>query len=114
MPGQLFTQYFLSEGIRTTSEWEDSSPATAELREQLSQIWHTFSKYHQPNEAVTEEQSYAPIRAVQRRLTGESAQGCMLMVRRVVRTKTEQTLVPIARTVAWSGSLTWTLYIRAA
>jgi hypothetical protein len=22
MPGQLFTQYFLSEGIRTTSEWE--------------------------------------------------------------------------------------------
>ena len=22
MPGQVFTQYFLSEGIRTTSEWE--------------------------------------------------------------------------------------------
>ena len=34
MPGQLFTQYFLSEGIRTTSEWEDLSPSTAELREQ--------------------------------------------------------------------------------
>ena len=28
------------------------------------------------------------------------------MARRVVRTKTEQTLVLIARTIAWSGSLT--------
>ena len=28
------------------------------------------------------------------------------MARRVVRTKTEQTLVRIARTIAWSGSLT--------
>ena len=61
MPGQLLTQYFLSEGIRTTSEWEDSSPATAELREQLSQIWHTFSKYHQPNEAVTEQDLIIPV-----------------------------------------------------
>ena len=50
--------------------------------------------------------SYAPIRAGQRRLTGESAQGCLLMVRRVVRTKAEWTLVPIARFVGWSGSLT--------
>ena len=49
---------------------------------------------------------YARVRPVQRRLTDESAQGCMLMARRVVRTKTEQTLVLIARTIAWSGSLT--------
>ena len=32
----------------------------------------------------------------------------MLMARRVVRTKTEQTLVHIARSIAWSGSFTTT------
>ena len=53
---------------------------------------------------VSGEQSYARVRAVQRRLTGKFAPGCMLMARRVVRTKTERTLVRIARWVAWSGS----------
>ena len=54
---------------------------------------------------VSGEQSYARVRAVQRRLTGESAQGCMLMTRRAVRIKTERTLVLIARWGAWSGRL---------
>ena len=53
---------------------------------------------------VGEEQGYARPRPVQRRLTGESARGCMLMVRRVVRTKTDWRLVRIARRRAWSGS----------
>ena len=52
------------------------------------------------------EQSYARVRAGQRRLTGKFAPGCMLMVRRVVRTKAEWTLVDITRWGAWSGSLT--------
>ena len=51
------------------------------------------------------EQHYARVRAVQRRLTGESAQGCMLMIRGAVRIKTELTLVLIARWRAWSGRL---------
>ena len=55
---------------------------------------------------VSGEQSYARIRPVQRRLTGKFAPGCMLMVRRVVQTTTEWTLVDITRWGAWSGSLT--------
>ena len=49
---------------------------------------------------VGEQQSYARARPVQRRLTGESAHGCMLMARRVVRTKTEWRLVRIAQRTA--------------
>ena len=55
---------------------------------------------------VGEQQSYARARPVQRRLTGESAHGCMLMARRVVRTKADWRLVRIARRTAWSGSHT--------
>ena len=45
---------------------------------------------------VGKQQSYARTRSVQRRLTGESTHGCMLMARRVVRTKTDWRLVRIA------------------
>ncbi len=61
MSGQLFAQYFLEEGIKTTTEWEESSPATAELAEQLSEIWHNFSKYNEPNEATTEQDLIIPV-----------------------------------------------------
>ncbi len=46
---------------------------------------------------VDEEQSYARVRPVQRRLTDEAAHACMLMTRRVIRTKTDWLLVHIAR-----------------
>ena len=55
---------------------------------------------------VGEQQSYARGRPVQRGLTEESACGCMLMVRRAVRTKTDWQLVRIARRTAWSGNHT--------
>ena len=51
-------------------------------------------------------QHYARFRAVQRRLTDEAGAWCNLVTRRVVRTKTERTLVLVARRKAWSGGLT--------
>ena len=57
---------------------------------------------------VSGEQRYGRGRPVQRRLTGQSASAVYTLARRVVRTKTEQTLVHIARSIAWSGSFTTT------
>ena len=61
MPGQLFTHYFLTDGIRTTPEWKSSSSGTAEFRSKLATLYENFQKYHQPNEAVTEDDFIIPV-----------------------------------------------------
>ena len=61
MPGQLFTHYFLTDGIKTTPEWKSSSSGTAEFRSNLATLYENFRKYHQPNEAVTEDDFILPV-----------------------------------------------------
>ena len=61
MPGQLFTHYFLNDGIRATPEWRDSAPAVSAFRERAAWIYEGFKAYHAPNEAVTEQDLVRPI-----------------------------------------------------
>ena len=64
MPGQLFTHYFLTDGIRTTPEWQASVADPQEFatfREGISGLFDSFSGYNQPNEAVTEQVLIRPV-----------------------------------------------------
>ena len=61
MAGQLFTHYFLNDGIRATPEWRDSVPAVSAFRERAAWIYEGFKAYHAPNEAVTEQDLVRPI-----------------------------------------------------
>ena len=61
MKGQLFTQYFLTDGIRTTPEWEGAVTKLADFRRDLGQAYERFSSLHQPNEAVTEQDLIRPV-----------------------------------------------------
>ena len=61
MAGQLFTSYFLTEGIRTTPEWEAQMSPEADLGVQLRQVYEGFRNYNQPNEAVTEDDLIIPV-----------------------------------------------------
>lgn len=61
MPGQLFTQYFLTEGIRDTLEWKELIAGGNSFREEVLSVYESFEKYHEPNEAVTEQDLIRPI-----------------------------------------------------
>ena len=58
MSGQLFTHYFLTDGIKATAEWKDSlarPEAFAAFRDGVAQHYETLSRAAAPNEAVTEQ-----------------------------------------------------------
>ena len=64
MSGQLFTQYFLSEGIKTTAEWQAlvHNPQRFEtFRKEISTRLESFARYTEPNEAVTEQEFIRPV-----------------------------------------------------
>ncbi len=64
MPGQLFTRYFLDEGIKTTAEWQASTADTAAFaafRAGVSQAYEALSRSHSPNEAETEQDLVRPV-----------------------------------------------------
>ncbi|MDE2976671.1 MAG: restriction endonuclease [Acidobacteriota bacterium] len=64
MTGQLFTHYFLTEGIRETPEWRESvrtPEALAGFRTEAARRFASFSRFSNPNEAVTEEELIRPI-----------------------------------------------------
>jgi len=64
LTGQLFTHYFLTEGIRETPEWRESvrtSAALAGFRTEAARRFASFSRFSNPNEAVTEEELIRPI-----------------------------------------------------
>ena len=64
MQGRLFTDYYLSEGIRDTDEWKDSVSPPGEFalfREEARQLYKTVSGYNEPNEAVTERDLIWPV-----------------------------------------------------
>ena len=64
MPGQLFTEYFLTDGIRATAEWRDclgKPQAFTAFKEALSSrriAW--FTQFASPNESLTEQDLVRP------------------------------------------------------
>ena len=61
MTGQLFTDYFLTDGIKATEEWRDSDAAFATFRATLGARYRQFSSNQQPNEATTEQELIRPV-----------------------------------------------------
>ncbi len=64
MSGQLFTHYFLTEGIAATAEWRALLARPQEFaafRNGIRQRLGDFGKFHQPNEAVTEQELIRPL-----------------------------------------------------
>ena len=64
LPGQLFTDYYLTEGIRDTAEWKDSvsSPGGFDaFRDAVNQRYESVSGYSDPNESVTEAELIRPV-----------------------------------------------------
>ena len=64
MPGQLFTHYFLTDGIKATAEWQASlarPEAFAAFKEGVRQKYEALSRVAAPNEAVTEQDLIRPI-----------------------------------------------------
>ncbi len=67
MPGQLFTQYFLTDGIRHTLEWEASvgqPQAFTVFAGAVAERFEAFSCYGSPNESVTEQDLIRPVLAL--------------------------------------------------
>ena len=61
MSGQLFTQYFLTDGIHTTAEWESVGAAFSEFRSAIAPLYDNFSVRANPNEAETEQDLIRPV-----------------------------------------------------
>ena len=64
LPGHLFTDYFLTDGIRATAEWRawcrPRMNSTA-FKDGVRQRYETLSHFDQPNEAVTEQELICPV-----------------------------------------------------
>ncbi len=64
MPGQLFTNYFLEEGILRTGAWQQSlsQPADFEaFRAQAHALLKNAATFHTINEAATEQELIRPL-----------------------------------------------------
>ena len=64
MPGQLFTEYFLTDGIRQSHEWRDSvgdSQVLEALRDAVSGKFNKIDLFDRPNEATTEQELIRPV-----------------------------------------------------
>ena len=64
MTGQLFTHYFLTDGIKTTPEWQasvDQPEAFAAFRNGVTRHHSALSRSRNPNEARTEEELIRPV-----------------------------------------------------
>ena len=61
MPGRLFTDYFLTEGITTTARWNASSVPISEFRCAAAEAYAKLDGYDRPNEALTEQELILPV-----------------------------------------------------
>ena len=61
MSGQLFTQYYLTEGIKATTRWNSSAANVQPFRDRVRQRYDTLDAYSSPNEAVTEQELIRPV-----------------------------------------------------
>ena len=61
MRGQLFTQYFLTDGIHTTDEWESVGAEFTEFKNNLPPLYDSFKNRPNPIEAETEQDIICPV-----------------------------------------------------
>ena len=64
MPGRLFTEYFLTDGIWETAEWRDLVSSAGEFdsfRDGVRRRYDEMSRLGSPNEAVTEQEIIRPV-----------------------------------------------------
>ena len=61
MPGHLFTQYFLTDGIRQTPERQSQRSAFAAFRDEARRLFQAFPTAHNPNETQTEQDLIRPL-----------------------------------------------------
>ncbi len=61
MPGHLFTEYFLTDGIRHTPERQSQRPAFVAFRDAARRVVHDFATNHNPNEHHTEQDLIRPL-----------------------------------------------------
>ena len=64
MSGRLFTDYFLTDGIKDADEWRSSvedAEEFATFREGVSQRYEALCRFENPNEAVTEQELIRPV-----------------------------------------------------
>ena len=64
MAGRLFTDYFLTDGIKDADEWRSSvedAEEFATFREGVSQRYEALCRFENPNEAVTEQELIRPV-----------------------------------------------------
>ena len=64
MPGQLFTEYFLTDGIKQSDEWRDAvndSQVLDALRAAVSGKFNKIDMFDKPNEATTEQELIRPV-----------------------------------------------------
>ena len=61
MSGQLFTQYYLTEGIKSTTRWNSAAANTQTFRDQVLRRFDTLHAHSSPNEAVTEQELIRPV-----------------------------------------------------
>ena len=61
MPGHLFTEYFLTDGIRQTPERQSQRPAFNTFRDAARCLFRDFAAYHEPNEHQTEQDLIRPL-----------------------------------------------------
>ena len=64
MPGSLFTEYFLTDGIKATDEWRDLVPSAGEVgsfRDEVRRRYDAIVLSDSPNEAVTEQEIVRPV-----------------------------------------------------
>ena len=64
MPGQLFTEYFLTDGIKQTGEWQDSvqnPDVLQKLRDAVGDKFEKIDLFDRPNEAETEQELIRPV-----------------------------------------------------
>ena len=64
MPGRLFTEYFLTDGIKATVEWRESVSAVGEFgsfRDGVRDRYGALMRLDSPNEAVTEQEIIRPV-----------------------------------------------------
>ena len=61
MPGHLFTEYFLTDGIRQTPERQSQRPAFNTFRDEARRLFQDFPTAHNPNETQTEQDLIRPL-----------------------------------------------------
>ena len=64
MAGSLFTEYFLTDGIKTTPEWQTSVASAQQFEafcDSVRQRYDALTHSQDPNEAVTEQELIRPV-----------------------------------------------------